>query len=51
MFMGAHLTTGVFEDVFQALGHPSDVRVVFLAALHAPADHLLDPQQSTQQVI
>lgn len=46
----AFLTTGLSEDVLQALGHPSFIRVLFLAALHPPPDHLLNPQQSPQQV-
>ncbi len=48
--MFACLTAGLSEDVFQALSHPSLVRVLFLAALHPQSDHLLDAQQSPQQV-
>lgn len=49
--MFVSLTAGLSEDVLQALGHPSLVRVLLLAALHPPSDHLLDPQQGSQQVL
>lgn len=49
--MFVSLTAGLSEDVLQSLGHPSLVRVLLLAALHPPSDHLLDPQQGSQQVL
>lgn len=51
LFVVVFLTAGLSEDVFQPLGHPSLVRVLLLAALHPQSNHLLDPQQSSQQVL